>query len=109
MGNDLTTESNKTIKRLKEFIRNLLWQYDTKDTLEGLQWVFEGEDVYNVRSLEDLKKLMDDEVGDSDEVNWGMLYNIYRDVEEQSSAPFYIKTEEDGLISVMDYISLHLS
>lgn len=91
-------------KKLSCVLNDLIRFGDINEILPKLEWTFGKGNVFYVKNIDELIRLLNDYNGDDPDVDWCLLYNIYDEIMCKGHAPYYVKTEEDGLISINDYI-----
>ena len=96
-------ETSDIKKRLKCVLNDLLRFGEVNEVLEKLEWTFGKGKVYYVNNIDELIRLLNDVNGEDPNVDWCLLYNIYEEVMVNANAPYFVMTDEDGLISINDY------
>ena len=88
---------------MKCVLNDLLRFGEVNEVLEKLEWTFGKGKVYYVNNIDELIRLLNDVNGEDPNVDWCLLYNIYEEVMVNANAPYFVMTDEDGLISINDY------
>ena len=97
-------ETNDIKKKLNCVLNDLIGLGEVNVVLEKLEWVFGSGKVYYVNNIDELIRLLNDYNGENPNVDWHLLYNIYDETIGKGNAPYFVMSEEDGLISINDYI-----
>lgn len=97
-------ESSVIKNRLKCVLNDLIRFGEVKEILEKLEWVFGKGKVYYVNNIDELIRLHNDYTGEDQNVDWCWLYSIYEEIIGKGNAPYFVMSEEYGLISINDYI-----
>lgn len=100
-------ETNDIKKKLNRVVNDLFAEGEVNQILPRLGQIFGEGNVFYVNNIDELIRLLNDYNGDNPDVDWYLLYNIYDEIICKGHAPYFVKTEEDGLISINDYIRLY--